>query len=181
MNNFWNERYAFNEYAYGTNPNLFFKEQLDKLKPGKILFAAEGEGRNAVYAAKNGWNVSAFDASTEAQNKANKLAGQNHVSIDYRANDLEHITYQQEKFDAIVLIFAHFHPRKRESYHKKLISFLKPGGTVILESFSKNQINYKSGGPRNVEMLYSEEELKSDFGELAEIYIKKNRNYSRRR
>ena len=74
MKEFWEIRYAEKQYAYGENPNVYFKEQLDKLKPGKILLPAEGEGRNAVYAAKQGWEVMAFDLSSEGKNKAEKLA-----------------------------------------------------------------------------------------------------------
>jgi len=81
MTEFWNERYAAEEYAYGTEPNIFLKEILEQLTPGKILFPAEGEGRNAVFAAKLGWTVTAFDASTEGKRKAEMLASKNKVQI----------------------------------------------------------------------------------------------------
>lgn len=71
MTEFWNQRYASVDYAYGTSPNLFYREKLEFVSPGKILFPAEGEGRNAVYAAKSGWNVTAFDLSTEGKKKQN--------------------------------------------------------------------------------------------------------------
>ena len=80
----WNSRYSAEEYAYGEEPNAFIKQQLDNLIPGKILFPAEGEGRNAVYAAKLGWNVEAFDLSTEGREKALSLAAQNGVDISTR-------------------------------------------------------------------------------------------------
>jgi 2-polyprenyl-3-methyl-5-hydroxy-6-metoxy-1,4-benzoquinol methylase len=163
MNDFWNERYATQEYAYGVEPNQYFKEQLEKLNPGKILFLAEGEGRNAVYAAKSGWHVFAFDPSTEGKRKAEKLASANGVSIDYQIAGYENAHFTPHFFDCIVLIFAHTHPLKRTEVHQKLTSFLKPGGTLILEGFSKNQIFYNSGGPRDVNMLFSKEEMESDF------------------
>src|SRR5680860_1842183 len=83
MDDFWNERYGIEEYVYGTEPNQFYKELLKKLSPGKILFPAEGEGRNAVFAAQNGWDVTAFDSSTEGKKKAEKLAAAKGVSVKY--------------------------------------------------------------------------------------------------
>jgi len=173
MNSFWNERYAVDEYVYGTEPNEFYKEQLEKLSPGKILFPAEGEGRNAVFAATLGWDVTAFDASTEGKKKAEKLAENNGVNIRYEINDYDNVQFQPESFDCIVLIYAHMHPLKRNEYHKKLISFLKPGGKLILEGFSKKQINNHTGGPRDVNMLFSKEELRYDFKNLARLTIEK--------
>lgn len=171
MNQFWNERFATDEYVYGTKPNEFFKNQLGKLQPGKILFPAEGEGRNAVYAAGQDWNVTAFDSSSVAKNKAEHLAREKGVAIDYRIADYENVSFPEESFDCIVLIYAHMHPLKRKEYHQKLASFLKPGGTLILEGFSKQQIENNTGGPRNAEMLFSEEELRSDFGFFSELAV----------
>lgn len=171
MNNFWNERFGNKYYAYGTEPNQFFKEQLIKLNPGNILFPAEGEGRNAVYAATMGWQVSAFDPSIEGKRKAELLALKNGVSIDYRIDDYEFVEFPCESFDCIALVFAHMNPVKREEYHKKLISFLKPRGTLILEGFSKNQINNKTGGPRDIDMLFSEKEMEFDFSSLSKLNI----------
>lgn len=171
MNDFWNERFGTEEYAYGTEPNQFYKEQLDKLNPGKILFPAEGEGRNAVYAATRGWEVSAFDPSIEGKRKAELLASNKKVQIEYLIDNYELVSFPLESFDCIVLIFAHMHPLKREEYHKKLSSFLKPGGTLILEGFSKKQINRNTGGPRDIDMLFSKEELESDFSSFSDLKI----------
>lgn len=171
MNDFWNERYATQEYAYGIEPNQYFKEQLKKLIPGKILFPAEGEGRNAVYAAKSGWEVFAFDPSTEGKRKAENLAIANGVSIDYQIAGYENVHYTPHFFDCIVLIFAHTHPLKRTDVHQKLTSYLKPGGTLILEGFSKSQISHNSGGPRDVKMLFSKEEMEFDFSHLSKLKI----------
>ncbi|GAB1454300.1 class I SAM-dependent methyltransferase [Draconibacterium sp.] len=171
MNDFWNERFSDEKYAYGTEPNEFFKNQLNKLPPGKILFPAEGEGRNAVYAATKGWDVTAFDPSIEGKRKAELLALEKDVTIDYRIENYEFIDFPKESFDCIVLIFAHIHPVKREEYHKKLMSFLKFGGNLILEGFSKNQLNNKTGGPRDINMLFSKNELESDFSSFSELEI----------
>ncbi|MEI9943030.1 MAG: class I SAM-dependent methyltransferase [Chitinophagaceae bacterium] len=100
----WNERYSSAEFAYGEEPNNYLKEQLEKLKPGTLLFPAEGEGRNAVFAAKLGWAVSAFDISEEGKNKALRLATANNVTIDYQVGELQSLNYHTEQFDAIALI-----------------------------------------------------------------------------
>src|SRR6186713_3732560 len=92
----WNDRYSNEAFAYGEEPNNFFKEQIEKLNAGTILFPAEGEGRNAVYAAKLGWEAAAFDISAEGKNKALKLAEANNVTIDYKIGELETLNYQPE-------------------------------------------------------------------------------------
>ena len=173
MNNFWDQRYSIADYAYGEQPNQFVKEQLDEIKPGKILFPAEGEGRNAVFAAKQGWNVSAFDMSTEGRKKAIKLSNKHNVMIDYAIGSYENIVYPENSFDCLVLVFAHMPGSVREIYHQKLSTFLKPGGQIILEGFSKEQLNHSSGGPKNYDMLFSEKELENDFAHFSELKISK--------
>ena|SRR5687767_6572125 len=178
----WNERYSKEAFAYGEEPNNYLKEQLEKLDPGSILFPAEGEGRNAVYAAKLGWVVSAFDISMEGRNKAFRLAETNKVKIDYQVGDLRTLNYNANQFDAIALIYAHFPADIKSLYHKTLDHYLCRDGLVIFEAFSKNHIGYlskneKVGGPKDVEMLFSMEELMTDFGnyeiiELSEEEIK---------
>ncbi len=169
MKQIWDKRYASNEYAYGIQPNVFFKEKIDKMKPGKILLPAEGEGRNAVYAAKLGWDVFAFDFSSKARDKAQKLSKKNNVDIVYNIHELKDADYEQESFDVVALIYAHAHDRKEN--HQHLMKFLKPGGLVIIEAFSKNQINTNSNGPKDVNMLYSIEELEGDFIQLSKVDV----------
>lgn len=164
----WNERYSNKEFAYGEEPNKYLKNELDKLKAGTILFPAEGEGRNAVYAAKMGWNVFAFDISVEGKNKAMKLAATNNVKIDYEVGELDSINYGQEKFDAIGLIYAHFPAAVKSRYHTILDKYLRKGGVVIFEAFSKKHLDYvqkddRVGGPKDIESLFSIEEIKVDF------------------
>ncbi|MBN1985649.1 MAG: class I SAM-dependent methyltransferase [Prolixibacteraceae bacterium] len=171
MNQFWNERYATEEYVYGTEPNEYFKEQLEKQTPGKILLPGEGEGRNAVFAAKAGWEVAAFDSSMEGKRKAGKLATAHNVNINYKITDYENAEFRPEEFDVIALIYTHMNQKKRAGYHKKMVSFLKPGGVLILEGFSKQQINNTTGGPRNIEMLFSRNELENDFAFFQKLYI----------
>lgn len=164
----WNERYRNEAFAYGEEPNLFLKEQLSKLPVGKILFPAEGEGRNAVYAVKLGWTVSAFDISEEGKIKAMQLAEKNKVTIDYIVGDLQILDFEEEQFDAIALVFAHFPANLKSPYHRTLGKYLKKGGTIILEAFSKKHIDYvtaneKVGGPKDIDSLFSADEIKADF------------------
>lgn len=168
MKEFWNERYASPEYVYGKEPNEYLKKKLDGLQPGKILFPAEGEGRNGVYAALNGWDVTAFDISDEGKNKAIQLAGEKNVQIDYRVLDLQKNTFYLGQFDAIGLIYAHIPPKIREEYFRHLVSFLKVGGYIIFEGFSRKHVDYQKmdtgvGGPKEVEMLFSSKKLKTNF------------------
>lgn len=169
MNNFWDKRYNTKEYVYGEAPNEFVKKKLTGLRPGKILFPAEGEGRNAVYAAQLGWDVTAFDLSVEGKYKALNLASKQGVDINYQVLGYEKAEFEPAYFDCICLVFAHMPSAVRRHTHKKLISFLKPGGVLMLEAFSKKQIDKNSGGPSNQDLLFSEQELKEDFSELSEL------------
>jgi len=171
MKEFWNKRYATENYVYGTSPNAFFKYELSKLGVGNILLPAEGEGRNAVYAAEQGWKVFAFDYSFEARRKALSLADKNQVSIHYEVVSFDEVNFKPGLFDCIAMFFVHLPPKERLHYHQKIISWLKPGGTLLLEAFSKNQFNKSSGGPKNMEMLFAEEDLKADFAELEKFEI----------
>jgi 2-polyprenyl-3-methyl-5-hydroxy-6-metoxy-1,4-benzoquinol methylase len=164
----WNDRYGKDEFAYGVHPNNYLKEQLEQLPVGTLLFPAEGEGRNAVFAAKLGWTVSAFDISVEGKKKALRLAEVNKVTIDYQVGELQALHYKPEQFDAIALIYAHFPADIKSLYHKTLDTYLRKSGFVIFEAFSKRHIDYiakneKVGGPKDVASLFSMEEIKSDF------------------
>lgn len=166
--NFWDQRYSQSEFAYGKEPNAYLKAKLLDLTPGKILFPAEGEGRNAVFAAMLGWNVFAFDMSVEGKKKAAQLSLEKGVAIDFRVENLEEADYPVNSFDAIALVYTHFPEVKRRVFHQKLSAFLKSGGSLILECFSKKHIdnqkdNPNAGGPRDVSMLFDLEELKEDF------------------
>lgn len=167
MKSFWNQRYASSEYAYGKEPNKFFKQALDRLTPGKLFLAAEGEGRNAVYAAQQGWEVVCYDFSVEAQKKALSLAEEKGVKINYQLGSLEDMSFNEE-FDAVGIVFVQFPEAIRRHNFQKISSFLKPGGTLILEAFSKSHIedqeeNPSVGGPKNVDQLYELNAIKKDF------------------
>ena len=179
--NRWNERYASAEFAYGEQPNQYLQEQLRSLEPGAILFPAEGEGRNAVFAATLGWQASAFDISVEGQKKARQLAVRHGVVVDYQVGEVDALGYQPAQFDAIALIYAHFPAAIKSQLHHQLDQYLRRGGTLIFEAFSKSHLAYvaaneKVGGPKDLDSLFSIEEIKTDFAnydvvELTEVEI----------
>lgn len=159
---FWNERYAEVPSAYGVLPNEFFKQELDKLTPKSLLLPAEGEGRNAVYALKKGWQVHAFDFSASAQQKALLLAKDQNVNLEYQVINASAFK-THESYDVIALIYAHFPPNIRSDVHQRLLETLKPNGKIIFEAFSKAQLGKPSGGPKNPDMLFSIQDIRTEF------------------
>lgn len=160
---FWNNRYSEQEFIYGEAPNEFLVQQLDQLKAGSALFVAEGEGRNAVYAAKKGWQVEAFDYAEAGQIKAKQLALSNKVSIDYHIASYDNFEPKNAHFDVIALIYNHTDSQTRSTFNQKLIDYLKPGGVIIMEQFSTKQLGRDSGGPKNTDMLMDIATAKEEF------------------
>lgn len=165
----WDLRYRAEEYIYGVEPNQYLRSFLKGKVPGTILFPAEGEGRNAVYAASLGWEVDAFDQSEAGRDKALKLATSKEVSIHYFLGSLEEWQPSGKLYDCVVLSFVHLPEALRKEVHRKAISVLKPGGFLVLEAFTKKQMPRTSGGPKNLELLFDANEVRAEFHELAEI------------
>lgn len=163
---FWDERYSAYHTVYGEEPNAFFREQLSKLAPGRLLLPAEGEGRNAIYAAKSDWEVEAFDYSATARTKALARAADNQVTIHYTTQDINTLILPHEAFDAIALIYVHLETEARRRFHGQVIRALRHGGQLIFEAFSRDQIKNLSGGPKDESLLYDIKDLKNDFGDL---------------
>lgn len=162
--NKWDERFSGEEFFYGIQPNDFFAKYISSQKnKGRLLLPAEGEGRNAVYAAQLDWEVHAFDSSKVAQQKALDFTLSENVIIHYDLLDLANYVPEPGRYDMIALIFVHMHEGMRQVFHQKMIRSLKKGGTILVESFAKEQINNHSGGPPDEHMLYSTEILKNDF------------------
>ena len=170
MKDVWNSRYSEPEFIYGTEPNNYLKDFIEHSVKGNILLPADGEGRNSVFAAKKGWQVDAFDYSHSAQTKALKLAKENKVFINYSVADIQDFT-PNNSYDLIALIYLHLIPEVRSPFFKKLNSWLNPGGHIILEAFSKNQLKNSSGGPKDINLLYDLAEIKDDFKGLKIIEI----------
>lgn len=170
MKEFWNKRYGQSDFAYGEEPNTYFKEKINSLSAGKLLLPAEGEGRNAVYAAQKTWQVTAFDMSEAGKEKALQLADKKGVKVDYLVGNALDIKLPNE-FDAMALIFSHFPPDIKTTINQRMLSHVKVGGAVIIEVFSKDHLqlsaeNPKAGGPKNIEMLYTVEDLISTFPQV---------------
>ncbi len=168
---FWNDRYQATPSVYGTEPNLYFSQQLRKLKPGKLLLPAEGEGRNAIYAASLGWDVHAFDFSEVGRQKALQRAAESHLTIQYAIEDMAVVKLPSNAFDVVGLIYVHLAEPIRQSFFRKCVDALKPGGTLILEGFELAQLNNQTGGPRDIGMLYSVELTRSLFPDLEVEYL----------
>jgi hypothetical protein len=162
----WNTRYIADEYIYGTEPNEYLRKFLDRSNSGRILFPAEGEGRNAVYAAMKGWQADAFDQSEAGRDKALRLAAEKKVNIHYFIQSLEDWEPIESTYDCISLIFVHLPPPLRIEVHNKVIAALKPGGILLLEAFTSNQLPRTSGGPKNSELLFDAKDIGADFAEM---------------
>lgn len=171
MQDFWNQRYAANETVYGKIPNSYFKSVIDTLEPSSLLLPAEGEGRNAVYAASKGWDVTAFDYSAEAKLKAEAFAKEKGVKMNYTVVDVNQF-FSEKKYDAIALIYVHLSKKDRKDFHFKIANALAPGGLLMIEAFSKQQIHNTSGGPKSLDQLYSSEILLEDFASLEILTLK---------
>lgn len=163
MQEMWDKRYGEEPYAYGVEPNEYFKQIILNKEPGALLLPGEGEGRNAVYAAKLGWKVQAYDYSYSAKTKAQRLAEEHDVDIQYEIDDLMEVTLPQGAYDLAALIFFHLSESTRAQVHRKILAAIKPGGELLLEAFTPEQLGKKSGGPKKESMLYTIERLQQDF------------------
>ncbi len=171
MKDFWNARYSEDEYVYGVAPNQFFADQIEKFSKGKVLLPAEGQGRNAVFAATLGWEVFAFDFSPKAREKALVLAEEEKVEIHFDLMDYDNLHLPEGEYDLAALIYAHMSPEQRPKVHGEVVKALKPGGRLILEGFHKNQLGKDSGGPKSLDMLFNEKELEEDFAGMEIIIL----------
>jgi SAM-dependent methyltransferase len=171
--NFWDERFTGEEYIYGKAPNTFIKECIDRLLPGSILFPGEGEGRNAVYAAEKGFDVTACDQSVVGRKKAQELAALKQVRMTYDLCSVVEMPYAQSSFDAIALSYIHVLPDIRPRFHSMVQRILKPGGHLVFEFFHPEQLGNSSGGPKREDMLYTTEMMKEEFPKVVFSILKK--------
>lgn len=162
----WDERYSSEEYAYGTTPNEFLEEKVSCIPKGRVLSLAEGEGRNAVFLAKQGYSVTAVDASLVGLNKARKLAEKNDVVVELIHADLADYDLGKNKWGGIVSIFCPFPSSLREELYKKVIAGLRPNGVFLLEAYTPDQLKYGTGGGNSVDQMQSEKSLSSELAGL---------------
>lgn len=154
--NKWEERYASDEYVFGKDPNVFVREKAPLLSKGRVLALADGEGRNAVYLAELGHDVTMWDYTEAGLVKCQQLAAERGVHVETKHVDATEPTeWVGEQWDAIICTFLHLLPPERQYVLSQIAASLKPGGSLIMECYSKEQIHYKTGGPGEVERLYS--------------------------
>ena len=169
--NFWDQQFAADEFRYGTEPNAFLRGEAGRLPSGaRVLVPGDGEGRNGVWLATQGHRVLAMDSSPVGLRKAKRLATERNVGIDTVVADLADWVPEAGGFDAVVLTFVHLPPDLRPDAHRRMARALKAGGQLLLEAFHPLQLGCSSGGPKQAEMLYRLEDLRSDFhGVLVEV------------
>jgi 2-polyprenyl-3-methyl-5-hydroxy-6-metoxy-1,4-benzoquinol methylase len=160
----WNERFSTAHYLFGEKPNQYLADKTSLLSKGKALSIADGEGRNSVWLASQGFELDAFDFSPVAIEKAKKLANKQQVSVNFHCSDWESFDWKAKHYDTIAGIFFQFaDPGPRTELFEKLNLALKPGGTLIIQGYGKAQMQYNTGGPGILENLYDEELLLSAF------------------
>lgn len=164
---FWNARYADAGFAYGTAPNDFVVEVAARIPEGPVLCLAEGEGRNAVYLASRGHEVTAMDLSVVGLEKAQALAKERGVTLTTMAADLSTYVIEENQWSAIVCIWMHLPKALRAQVLASAARGLKPGGLLILESYTPAQLELNTGGPRDVGMLVAPQDLREELASLS--------------
>ena len=159
----WDRRYSTETYAFGTEPNDFLVEVAPLIPLGRVLCLAEGEGRNAVWLAAKGYEVTAVDASAPGLAKAEALARARGVRIAAVKTDLADCVIRPGSWAGIVAIFAHLPPQLRRSVHRAAAKGLVPGGVFVLEAFTPAQVACGTGGPSQPELLYRLGDLIDDL------------------
>jgi len=168
---FWNERYADSDYFYGTEPNSFLEEQCGVLN-GPVLSISEGEGRNGVFLATRGLDVTGVDLSSVALEKAEKLAESKGVRIKTIVADLETFEPVESHYGSIISISAHLPGSIRAVLYPRLEKALKPGGILLLEAYSPDQLSKDTGGPKDADMLMSVEKIRKEFPDLEPVLLR---------
>lgn len=172
MKEFWNERYSSDEFAYGKKPNEFLVAEYHRIKPGRVLCLAEGEGRNATFLASKGFTVTAVDQSSQGLEKTERLGKEFGVDMTTIEADLEDFEIMPSHWDAIVSISAHLPPSIRKRIHRQIVSGIKPGGILILEAYTEKHLEMPGiGGPpaHQKDMFMSLAELKIELTGLGFI------------
>ncbi len=166
----WDEEYSVDEYVYGTEPNDFLLSMTEKLKKNRVLCLAEGEGRNAVHLAREGFAATAVDSSRVGLEKAERLAHQNGVVIETVLVDLADFTVVKDSWDSIVSISCHLPPDLRKKIHRDVVAGLRKGGTFLLEAYTPEQLEFGTGGPPSAEYMMDLETLREELSGLKIVH-----------
>ena len=169
----WNTRFSAEGYLFGTEPNAFLASQRARLKPGmRALSIADGDGRNSVFLARQGLEVTAFDFSPVAIEKAKCLAAQAGVRVDYRQADMMAWEWEPARYNVIAAIFFQFlDPGQRAKVFAGLQASLAPGGLLLLQGYRPEQIANGTGGPKDDENMYTEPLLRESFAGLEILHL----------
>jgi SAM-dependent methyltransferase len=162
----WEQRYGVDHYHYGTDPNDFLREQVDSLPDGPVLCLAEGEGRNAVFIAGTGREVHSVDLTEAGVAKTLRLAELRGVRVHAVVADLATHDIGDERWGAVVSIFAHMPPHVRRDLHARVVAALRPGGVFLLEAYTPDQIGRGTGGPAVPEMTMTLDLLQNELDGL---------------
>lgn len=178
---FWDARYGAAEFIYGTAPNAYLASQAKRFAAGqRALVPGDGEGRNSVWLASLGLAVTAVDLSAAGVAKGKRLAEERGVSVDFVCADLTDWDWPVATFDVVAAIYLHLPPELRPRLHRAMAAALKPGGLLVIEAFTPDQlplqVQYGSGGPNRADMLFTADLLRADFAgceplELSEARI----------
>ena len=173
---FWDERYATDDYIFGTAPNVFLASQAKLIRPGmQALAIADGEGRNGVWLAEQGVQVHAVDVSPVALAKARKLAAERSVSLNFEQLDVLAWDWPENAYDLIVAIFIQFAPPpEREHIIAGIRRALNPGGLLILQGYTPKQVEFGTGGPPHAANLYTAELLRDWFGDWDILHLREH-------
>ena len=172
----WNERYAGDDYLFGTEPNSFLAAQRHRLRPGlEALAVADGEGRNGVWLAEQGLDVLSVDGSPVALDKARRLAAKRGAALRTELADLAAWTWPRERFDVVAAIFIQFAgPELRAAIFDGIRRSLRPGGLLILQGYRPEQLRYGTGGPPCAENMYTADMLAQAFGDWDILHLREH-------
>ncbi|MBL8206105.1 MAG: class I SAM-dependent methyltransferase [Blastocatellia bacterium] len=162
----WDERYADENYVYGTAPNDFLAAQAARIPKGRVLCLADGEGRNGVWLAQQGYDVTSVDLSEVGLEKTRKLAASRGVSVTTIHADLAEYKIQPNEWDGVIAIFCHLPSAVRHYLYPQTVAGLRPGGVFLLELYPPKQLEYGTGGPRDLDLLATLEDLRQDLDGL---------------
>jgi SAM-dependent methyltransferase len=167
----WQGRYSIPDYLFGKEPNYFLASCKPLLpRSGKVLSVADGEARNGVWLAEQGLDVTSIDFSEAAQVKAAALAKERGVKINLIHTDVHAWNYPADAFDVVVEIFTQFSsPSDRVQKWAGMRKALKTGGLLILQGYTPKQLDYGTGGPKELENLYTRDLLEKTFGDFHDV------------
>lgn len=167
---FWDRRYDDTGYVFGQDPNQWMAANAGLLSSGMAaLLPGDGEGRNGVWLAERGLNVTTLDASPVGVAKAKTLAAERGVKINAQVADLRDWSPGEARFDVAILAFVHVDPADRQRMHRRVAAALKPGGLLLLEGFAPDHLGFGKGGPSVKEMMFTEAGLREDFEDMLDI------------